>query len=184
MPAAYVKPYVKRHRNDAADAEAICERSPDLTCGSTLIARHRSAGVRAPNTSFKTACSAKAFGMRQAGQPPGFVLCSAPQTQSDRSSLARGRRSDRRAIARGRAASVSEAAPDPTPNAHVSSPSMSPKSGVQSDRIRHLCHNERLTACQNEILPSYNPLKSLVGAQGLEPWARQEAVFIPLKSTS
>ena len=25
MPARYVKPYVKRHKNDAADAEAICE---------------------------------------------------------------------------------------------------------------------------------------------------------------
>src|SRR5438093_12455854 len=25
MPAAYVKPYVKRHKNDAADAEAICQ---------------------------------------------------------------------------------------------------------------------------------------------------------------
>jgi transposase len=25
MPAAYVKPYVKRQRNDATDAEAICE---------------------------------------------------------------------------------------------------------------------------------------------------------------
>src|SRR3979409_1895662 len=25
MPPAYVRPYVKRHRNDAADAEAICE---------------------------------------------------------------------------------------------------------------------------------------------------------------
>ena len=25
MPSAYVKPYVKRHRDDAADAEAICE---------------------------------------------------------------------------------------------------------------------------------------------------------------
>jgi transposase len=25
MPAAYVKPFVKRHKNDAADAEAICE---------------------------------------------------------------------------------------------------------------------------------------------------------------
>src|SRR6266849_4264998 len=24
MPPAYVKPYVKRHKNDAADAEAIC----------------------------------------------------------------------------------------------------------------------------------------------------------------
>jgi transposase len=25
MPPAYVRPYVKRHKNDAADAEAICE---------------------------------------------------------------------------------------------------------------------------------------------------------------
>jgi transposase len=25
MPPAYVRPYVKRQKNDAADAEAICE---------------------------------------------------------------------------------------------------------------------------------------------------------------
>jgi transposase len=25
MPPAHVKPYVKRHKNDATDAEAICE---------------------------------------------------------------------------------------------------------------------------------------------------------------
>jgi transposase len=25
MPPVYVKPYVKRHKNDAVDAEAICE---------------------------------------------------------------------------------------------------------------------------------------------------------------
>ena len=25
MPSSYVKPYVKRGKNDAADAEAICE---------------------------------------------------------------------------------------------------------------------------------------------------------------
>ena len=25
LPPAYVKPYVKRQKNDAADAEAICE---------------------------------------------------------------------------------------------------------------------------------------------------------------
>jgi transposase len=30
MPARYVKPYVKRNKNDAADAEAICEAvTPD-----------------------------------------------------------------------------------------------------------------------------------------------------------
>ena len=34
MPPAYVKPYIKRQKNDAADAEAICEASPGPTCGS------------------------------------------------------------------------------------------------------------------------------------------------------
>ena len=33
MPPAYVKPYVKRQKNDAADAEAICEALPGPTCG-------------------------------------------------------------------------------------------------------------------------------------------------------
>lgn len=31
MPPAYVKPYVKRQKNDAADAEAICEAVPRQT---------------------------------------------------------------------------------------------------------------------------------------------------------
>jgi transposase len=32
MPAAYVKPYVRRHKNDAADAAVICEavRRPSM----------------------------------------------------------------------------------------------------------------------------------------------------------
>jgi transposase len=33
MPPAYVKPYIKRQKNDMADAEAICELSPEPTCG-------------------------------------------------------------------------------------------------------------------------------------------------------
>ena len=33
MPPAYVKPYVKRHKNDATDAAA--KRSPGRTCGSS-----------------------------------------------------------------------------------------------------------------------------------------------------
>jgi transposase len=33
MPLAYVKPYVKRQKNDATDAEAICEAVPEPTCG-------------------------------------------------------------------------------------------------------------------------------------------------------
>jgi len=34
MPPAYVRPYVKRHKNDAADAEAICEAvtRPNMRC--------------------------------------------------------------------------------------------------------------------------------------------------------
>ena len=51
MPPAYVKPYVKRQKNDAADAEAICEavtrtnmrfvpiKTPEQQSGLTLIAR-------------------------------------------------------------------------------------------------------------------------------------------------
>ena len=31
MPPVYVKPYVKRHKNDAADAEAICEAATRAT---------------------------------------------------------------------------------------------------------------------------------------------------------
>ena len=34
MPPAYVKPDVKRQKNNATDAEAICEASPGPTCGS------------------------------------------------------------------------------------------------------------------------------------------------------
>ena len=34
MPPAYVKAYVKRNKNDAADAEAICEAVTALRCGS------------------------------------------------------------------------------------------------------------------------------------------------------
>jgi transposase len=32
MPPSYVKPYIKRGKNDAADAEAICEASRDRQC--------------------------------------------------------------------------------------------------------------------------------------------------------
>ena len=34
MPAAYVKPYVKRGKTDAADAEAIAEAATRPTCAS------------------------------------------------------------------------------------------------------------------------------------------------------
>ena len=35
MPPAYVKPYVKRQKNDATDAEAICEAVTRPICGSS-----------------------------------------------------------------------------------------------------------------------------------------------------
>ena len=34
MPASYVKPYVKRQKNDATDAEAICEAVARPRCAS------------------------------------------------------------------------------------------------------------------------------------------------------
>jgi transposase len=33
MPPAYVKPYVKRQKNDAADAELFARQLPEPTCG-------------------------------------------------------------------------------------------------------------------------------------------------------
>jgi len=35
MPPAYVKPYVKRHKNDAADVRRSARPSPGRTCGSS-----------------------------------------------------------------------------------------------------------------------------------------------------
>jgi transposase len=44
MPPAYVKPYVKRHKNDALDAEAICEAvtRPNMRFVATKTPRIRS----------------------------------------------------------------------------------------------------------------------------------------------
>ena len=42
MPPAYVKPYVKRGKTDAADAEAICEASPGQRCASSRSRRKTS----------------------------------------------------------------------------------------------------------------------------------------------
>ena len=53
-------------------------------------------------------------------------------------------------LLRGRAPSISEAASDLRETHALSSSSMSPKSGVPSERIQHICQNERLTACQND----------------------------------
>ena len=44
MPPAYVKPYVKRHKNDAIDAEAICEAvtRPNMRFVATTTEEHQS----------------------------------------------------------------------------------------------------------------------------------------------
>ena len=67
IPPAYVKPYVKRQKNDAADAEAICEAVTRLTCGSSIprprssraawyfIARVISACASRPQSSMRSA---------------------------------------------------------------------------------------------------------------------------------
>ena len=58
MPPAYVKPYVKRQKNDSTDAEAICEavtRGPQLSpqrrvegCASALVSRFSRGRRRSP----------------------------------------------------------------------------------------------------------------------------------------
>jgi transposase len=48
MPPAYVKPYVKRQKNDMADAEAICEAVTRQPCGSRLQRRPQRTQSRVP----------------------------------------------------------------------------------------------------------------------------------------
>ena len=54
MPPAYVKPYVKRHKNDATDAEAICEAvtRPNMRFVATQDARATELPDAAPYPSF------------------------------------------------------------------------------------------------------------------------------------
>ena len=50
MPPAYVKPYVKRQKNDATDAEAICEAvtRPNMRFVPTKSAEQQSGLMRSP----------------------------------------------------------------------------------------------------------------------------------------
>ena len=54
MPPAYVKPYVKRHKNDATDAEAICEAvtRPNMRFVATKTRRATELPDAAPYPSF------------------------------------------------------------------------------------------------------------------------------------
>jgi hypothetical protein len=53
IPPAYVKPFVKRQRNDAADAEAICEAAqrPSMRFVVVKDEAQQAGGVRLPKTS-------------------------------------------------------------------------------------------------------------------------------------
>ena len=54
MPPAYVKPYVKRHKNDATDAEAICEAvtRPNMRFVATKTPEQQSCLIAAPYPSL------------------------------------------------------------------------------------------------------------------------------------
>jgi len=52
MPPAYVKPYVKRHKNDAADAEAICEAVTRANMRFVATRRPSSRAAWPPHPSF------------------------------------------------------------------------------------------------------------------------------------
>ena len=45
MLLAYVKPYVKRHKNDATEPKRSARRSPDRTCGSSRPRRRSNRAV-------------------------------------------------------------------------------------------------------------------------------------------
>jgi transposase len=57
IPPAYVKPYVKSQKNDAADAEAICEAVTRPTMPSSNTARVRSSGLTALGLPWSMLCS-------------------------------------------------------------------------------------------------------------------------------
>ncbi len=51
MPPVYVKPFVKRHKNDAADAEAICEAASRPTMRFVAV---KTEGQQAHGMLFRT----------------------------------------------------------------------------------------------------------------------------------
>ncbi len=69
LPPQYVKPYVKRHKNDAADAEAICEAAHRLSqaaaCG--LRGRAPRQGRRAADRPCSKAAPRRAWFCRRNG---------------------------------------------------------------------------------------------------------------------
>ena len=78
MPPAYVKPYVKRQKNDATDAEAICGgHQANMWFVPTSPAQSCLAPPHAPSVHASTAVSATARTCRVAVAPSaqGYGLC-------------------------------------------------------------------------------------------------------------
>ena len=88
MPPAYVKPYVKRQKNDAADAEAICEavtrtnmrfvriKTPEQQSGLDVRPKTDRPGRRpAPKTADRSPASPHRAGGGAASVPPWLFLC-------------------------------------------------------------------------------------------------------------
>lgn len=65
MPPAYVKPYLKRQKNDAADAGAICEAimRPSMRFVETKTPKQQSCGIMAQTPREPRALSAHMFAL-------------------------------------------------------------------------------------------------------------------------
>ena len=104
IPPAYVKPFVKRNKNDAVDAEAICEAAqrPSMRYAAIKTEAQQAAGM--------------VFRTRRSAGAPAHAADQCDQRASDRVRMgsaqgalahqrarkpARGRRGDRRIAARG-----------------------------------------------------------------------------------
>jgi transposase len=85
IPPAYVKPFVKRQKNDMADAEAICEAAQRPTM---RFVAPKSAEAQAAGVIFRTAHPAD---QRPARAPGRVWLCGAPGRGSRRQAHRTGR---------------------------------------------------------------------------------------------
>lgn len=67
IPPAYVKPFVKRRKNDAADAEAICEAAQRPTM---RFVAPNSDEAQAAAVAFRTWCGLSRMGQSQSRRLP------------------------------------------------------------------------------------------------------------------
>jgi transposase len=86
MPPAYVKPYVKRHKNDAMDAEAICEavqrpsmrfvpvKTPEQQAGLMWAVAQASLPIRQGSSLEKNTSTCARRSLRLKAFPPSAVV--------------------------------------------------------------------------------------------------------------